>query len=887
MPGNLQWTTLTGSTQYLARPFTATSTHDIDKIYLWVRRRGTPTANITVELCTDSAGEPDTVLQTATASTSNITDTISVLYAFDITNQEVTVAGSPYNIKVYGDDADNSTNYWQVGTQDASSTTLSSSDGSTWTDPASMELYYRAVDDSSWRRSIFFEYKGALYCVTNPDSTSPQLWINGDRGVATGAGQGTTGLGDSTKSWTTDEWANAVFVAWKGASSQYGRNYGPITSNTGTVLTLTRPLALSPAADDTEYIIMGSSKWTERGTTGLTGPVTDIAVADEYVFFAQGEGVDVRRMREYNKNSVWTVEYRDDVGTKAKFLKIIRDPVKGEIIWKANNIDNADTVSVSSSVVTPWTKHLYFPRLIDDCEAAWTASANVTATLDQEDYKAGKGSAKLAIAAGFTTGLAAYEDVEGKTSAVVNLRQCNRVRMWIKSSIDQNEGDLELRLSVSNNASTEDVTDLIIPELNAGRWHRVTMKFPADVDKKNIEAVGLVVATDNGACNVFLDAIEGLPKNSKGTTIELGDNINRITGLEAYGEPETLWVLREGSIGNVENGVYDEVPLREMRNVRSRFNGRASLVHGVYLYFSLLHGVQRYFRSNLDDVGPNRDLGLPLLYQGPIADMVGYPGKFYAAIDCRNTRYSSIMMSRGHSDWHPVYACDELGQHIQSLYIQSVPGWIVDRLWFSQGADIVWLPLPGNTLREDTDTSYDFTHEAVVESAWIYQGMQDLTKFFKSFTAFATNTSGTVRIIEMDYMLDGNTTWTAISGNINTEPSEELDLSSATPPSSAGKRVKYRLRIMTNDRNQPVKTRAVVTKSVARIPIKYTYSWTFRAYDEAIDIEGEDDSVYTAVETMMTQLDTWANAGTALTMRCLYSPFDNKTVQVDPARRAG
>jgi hypothetical protein len=240
-------------------------------------------------------------------------------------------------------------------------------------------------------------------------------------------------------------------------------------------------------------------------------------------------------------------------------------------------------------------------------------------------------------------------------------------------------------------------------------------------------------------------------------------------------------------------------------------------------------------------------------------------------------------MSRGHSDWHPIYACDELGQHIQSLYIQTVPGWTVDRLWFSQGADLVWLPLPSNTLREDTDTSYDFAHEAVVESSWIYQGMQDLTKFFKSFTVFATNTSGTVRIIEMDYMLDGDTTWTAMSGNINTEPSEELDLSSATPPSSAGKRVKYRLRIMTNNRNQPVKTRAVVTKSVARVPIKYTYAMTARGYDEPIDIEGEDDATYTAIETLLTQMDTWSNAGTALTMRTLYSPFDNKTVQIDPA----
>jgi hypothetical protein len=891
MPGNLTWQTLSGSEKYIAYKFTASADWNAAKIYLWVRRRGTPTGDLTVSLHDDHATpgqQPGTIKGSAvTVDTTNITDTVSVLYAFDITDQALNGDPTPtaYWVKVYDAGTPTATNYWQVGVDADRSKALTkdSSDDSTYAN-ATFDLYFRVIDDSDWRRAIFFEYKGALYCVTDPDSkTPPKLWINGDRGVCSGT-QGGTGstLVDDDKSWTTNAFANAVVMCWKGAGSQYGRSYGPITSNNGTTLTLTRPLSQAVVSNDTEYVIMGSNTWTEITVSpAFTGPITDIAVADEYVFFAQGDNVDIHRMREYKDASdgSFVRAFVADTGSRAKFLKVIRDPVKGEILWRANNVDLHNQVSVSSSVVTPWARTLHFPRLIENCDDAWSKHASTTsANADNADYKEGTASVKIAVASGNLAGeIVAYEDISD-----INLRQCNRVQMWIKSSVDKASGDLQLRLSTANDASTESVPDLDIPELKSGRWHRVTMTFPADVDKKNISSVGIQYVTDDGACNIWVDAIVALPKKSKGVNIELGNNINKITGLEAYGEPETLWVMREGSVGNVENGVYDEVPLREMQNVRSHFNGRASLVHGVNLYFSLLHGVQRYFRSNLDDVGPNRDLGMPESYQSPISALVGYPGKFFAATDARNNRYSAIFMSKGHGDWHPIYSCDELGQRIQSLYVQAIPGWTGDRLWFSQNADIVYLPLPGNTLREDTDTTYDFTHEAVVESAWIYSSMQDLVKHYKSLTVFAENLASG-RIIEMDYKIDDDSTWTAISGDISTVPSEELDLSSATPPTSKGKRMKYRLRIMTNNRNQPVRTRAVVMKGIAHQAVKYGYQMTFRAYDEPIDIEGEDDAVYTSVETMMDQFDTWANAGTVLTQRCVFSPFDNKTVKIDPS----
>ena len=72
-----------------------------------------------------------------------------------------------------------------------------------------------------------------------------------------------------------------------------------------------------------------------------------------------------------------------------------------------------------------------------------------------------------------------------------------------------------------------------------------------------------------------------------GTAIVVGNTNTRITGLDKYGSPEVLWVLKEDSQWAVQNDIPDQIPLREMASVRSDKNGKAHLVHGVYLYFSL------------------------------------------------------------------------------------------------------------------------------------------------------------------------------------------------------------------------------------------------------------------------------------------------------------
>jgi hypothetical protein len=51
--------------------------------------------------------------------------------------------------------------------------------------------------------------------------------------------------------------------------------------------------------------------------------------------------------------------------------------------------------------------------------------------------------------------------------------------------------------------------------------------------------------------------------------------------------------------------------------------------------------------------------------------------------------------------------------------------------------------------------------------------------------------------------------------------------------------------------------------------------------DAAVDLRGQQDTAVSAA-TVLAQLDTWMEANTILTMSSVFSPFDGKTVFLEP-----
>ncbi len=367
-----------------------------------------------------------------------------------------------------------------------------------------------------------------------------------------------------------------------------------------------------------------------------------------------------------------------------------------------------------------------------------------------------------------------------------------------------------------------------------------------------------------------------------GTGIVVGNTNVPITSLGKYGSPEVLWVLKEDSQWAVQNDIPDQVPLREMASVRSSKNGKTNLVHGVYLYFPLLHSLERYFRNNLDDVGPSQDFGLPANRQGPIVEMEGYPGVFFCAVDGGTANYSSILVTSGSRDWHELYRAPQTGQRIRNLFFQVIPGSTVDRLWFSQGTDVLWLPFPSDTLDPFRDSNYLFTHEGHLITSWMYADMQSIQKFFKSVRVFGEAYSSSAIFIECDYQTDGDTetsAWTAVNGTFDTVPVEEIDLVSDSVASAVtGRRVRFRYRFYTNSNSSTPRMKATVAEMFGKIESKYSYSFSFRAMDFDEDLQGRLSS--DRVEVLTNKLEDWASSAQPLTFGNWHSPFDGKTVSL-------
>lgn len=509
-------------------------------------------------------------------------------------------------------------------------------------------------------------------------------------------------------------------------------------------------------------------------------------------------------------------------------------------------------------------------------------------------YEHGAYCARIDIPDLFTTGLLCT-DIPG----ITDWRRFNKVRMNVRSEVALAAGALQLRIDDSAKCASTIYT-MSFPALQAGKW------TPFDLD---IDVTATTGADALLSAGIYLNAGITAPTIiyiSKASNefqlivdtenIPLGDRKHRITNMLRYGDPQNLWVLTEGSVFEIQNDIPVEIPLREIEAVRSHYNGQAALVHDVYLYFSMLYGLQQYYRQNLVSMGPNLDYGLPASRQGAIADMVGYPGKFYVAIDGGTDNFSSVLACVG-GTWHEAYRAPRAGDRIRKLYIQPIPGVNSDRLWISMGSAIIWIPLPSFTTNPYNDDQYRYTHESTIETGWIDCGLVNQNKTFYTITLHTENLTADAQYITLDYQVDevasaaaktysswnANTTaqtnnWTPISTQVSASPVQEVTISS--PGASViGKRVRFRFHLYTTDDSKTPLLRAWVLKTLTSVFPKYAYTFSTLLADGKFESElGKELDDPTRVETGIAVLKGWIENKTLLYFRNIFSAFDNKTV---------
>ena len=137
---------------------------------------------------------------------------------------------------------------------------------------------------------------------------------------------------------------------------------------------------------------------------------------------------------------------------------------------------------------------------VDDCEDIWLAKTNVTSTVST-DKKRGTYSVQLAVAAGFTTGLVATEDLSS-----ANYTAYTHLHYWIKSSVACAAGDLEIMLD-DTAACASPLETLKVPALVANTWTRVSVALGTPADLTAVISVGLNMKVAKGACTILIDDI--------------------------------------------------------------------------------------------------------------------------------------------------------------------------------------------------------------------------------------------------------------------------------------------------------------------------------------------------------------------------------------------
>jgi hypothetical protein len=158
-----------------------------------------------------------------------------------------------------------------------------------------------------------------------------------------------------------------------------------------------------------------------------------------------------------------------------------------------------------------WAKLTSNLKHLSTCDAIWTASANVTASVEGTIKVEGSGSAKLAIAAAFGTGLAGYIDF-----AAVDTSAMTYMHFWIRSSVTTASGDL--RLAIDNtNACASPLTYYTVPALTADTWTQCEVAIGAGA-AAGIVSIGLDVVNDLGAMNVYIDSVNATKPYTGNTT---------------------------------------------------------------------------------------------------------------------------------------------------------------------------------------------------------------------------------------------------------------------------------------------------------------------------------------------------------------------------------
>lgn len=349
-----------------------------------------------------------------------------------------------------------------------------------------------------------------------------------------------------------------------------------------------------------------TATWTD-GPLPATFVPTSSTNATPIVFTKVGHGLvtgDTVIVRSHttntNANGVWEVAVSGDTFT---ILNADGSNSVGNGVGGATGTVRKITNSVVK-LSTPVTQNIAsFGNQDSAGKAAWTASANVTATVPTTDYKEGFGSQSIAIAAGFTTGLAAYFP-----TGTLDLSGYQQVSFNIKQSAGNLSANSSCSLALCSDATGTTVVNTInIPNLGGlSHWVPITVDLGAALGS-SIQSIAFIVNTDNGAQTFYIDNIIACKASSAADSLSNTSLIGKNTGTEGwYGIQSingTRVILDMGS-----NSIPTVSPSRG-------YSGTAEIVI-TYKRETIKTAMAADFTVIVQDITNSGSIELPITYSG-------------------------------------------------------------------------------------------------------------------------------------------------------------------------------------------------------------------------------------------------------------------------------
>lgn len=690
-----------------------------------------------------------------------------------------------------------------------------------------------------------FEYKRQLYAILNTTKRdTANLYMNGWRGVAD-ANASLSVLADSTQTgWANNTAADCIVLIINGPGETEKQPWRRVVSSTSGVLNLASPWKIAPTTA-TEYVVLGSNRWT---------PISTMPASVDYFKYA-----------------VTSLAVVDD------YVVFAFGDVAGDSYLTYYKVDNdTDHFRQQWAIDTAYKADLLCPIVNEegslklwraDCDDCWIDCSDVPPWGSPPAF---------------------LFDINAHARADLVLVQQRTKINW----------DLE-------NAKQDKDSGLL------ETYERAILDtdYQITANKTTVNQTDEPAGTGPSlAGTTYVTTAPSISHKYLPSKVYCGNTSARITNLIGYGSPAIPYVLKEDGFGSVSDGIYSELPIGEMRSVRSEVNGISAMQYGVYLYFNLAGNMlERYYDQRLDDIGLNRDEGLPPTRQGEIVKLIPYTGRYYAAVDAGFFGYSSIMCNNL-LGWHEIYRSGVLGERIWDIIVQTIPGTnYVDRLVVAQGGDIVVLPISTNPTQQ---VNYPYlgyknpTASGYVDTSWIDFDFKDVTKYFHSITIHSDYT-GTVKTgneyqIEVWFRTESDNDWVYGGKAMASEPSDattfpaggrsvgvkEIPLWYPTHPNKlpvSGKKIKFRVRMTPlYSRYETPRLKALVVNGVMRMPVKRSWNVTFQL-EPMKDLQ--DRHLVDDQGILYSQLYRWANSklhSTPLTMRSNDELMDNKRVFIDP-----